>query len=128
MLQTVRPFDVDVRIPSYFKKLENIYFGPYFGVCCEPLKKDRKIDDKIILDVRKKILAFYVELTKQIKMRVDHKDTLLNHLICLDPVVATSGNVETIAPLYQQFHNTLKMDVVKLDSEWRDLPLFPEIL
>ena len=118
MLQTVRPFDVDVRIPSYFKKLENIYFSPYFGVCCESLKKDRKIDDKIILDVRKKILAFYVEMTKQIKMRVDHKDTLLNHLICLDPVVALPGNVETIVSLYQQFQNTLKMDVVKLDSEW----------
>ena len=74
------------------------------------------------------MLNFYVELCEQIKSHVNFKDSLLNNLICLNPSVATSGKVTSIVPLYQSFQKILKLDMEKLDLEWRDLSNDDEIL
>ena len=71
--------------------------------------------------MRTRILAFYVELCEQVKSRVNYKDPLLNNLVCLNPVVATSGKIQSIVPLYHPFKNILQFDIEKLECEWRDL-------
>lgn len=128
VLYKVRPFDIDLKTPGNFMKLDQVYCGVNFNSICESLKVEKKMDEKILREVRTRILAFYVELCEQVKSRVNYKDPLLNHLVCLNPVVATSGKIQSIVPLYHPFKNILQFDIEKLECEWRDLSSDPDIV
>jgi hypothetical protein len=127
VLSKVRPFNIDLKNPSNFLKLEHLYCGLHFNSIIENLRSDGKFDEKSLRDVRLRVLNFYMELCEQIKSRINFKDSLLNHLICLNPSVATSGKVTSIVPLYLPFQNILKLDLERLECEWRDLSNDAEI-
>ena len=54
---------------------------------------------KAVEQFRLTCLGFYIELVKQMRNRVNHKDKTLQALEYLAPKVAVNGTVETISPL-----------------------------
>ena len=84
---------------------------------------------KAVEQFRLTFLGFYVELVKQIRKQVNHKDNTLQALEYLDPKVAVNGTVETISPLTSRFSKLLGKTQSEIESardtlenQWLSLP------
>ena len=106
-----------------------MYVGGKTEILIRKLEQDpEKQFDGVIAAFRVKAQAFYVELSKQIQKRIDHKDPLLVNLACVDPVKAVSGTIPSIAFVYSKFYDVLKLNVDQVDYEWRRLSSHENVL
>lgn len=109
------------RNPSYFNKIENVYFG----VKCMSVLADRNsgLSQENIDTFRVNCLNFYVECAHQIYTRFPFKSNYiqaLKELSFLDP--KNQPDVQSLCTLAQCFDEYIpNLDVVGLDREWRQL-------
>lgn len=101
--------------PSNFVTLESMYFGTK----AELLLHKEGVDQVEIHNFRLRALEFYIELSQQIKKRFNFSDDVLNFLKILDPKVAVSGDVPSIAVTSLQYFPNLVDNIENLNSEWR---------
>ena len=129
VLKSRNPFEVDVADITNYRKIEEMYVGGKTEILIRKLEQDpEKQFDGVIAAFRVKAQAFYVELSKQIQKRIDHKDPLLVNLACVDPVKAVSGTIPSIAFVYSKFYDVLKLNVDQVDYEWRRLSSHENVL
>ena len=113
-------FDVDQADQNNLKPIKQMYFGAEFERVEAKFKKENPSGaNDLIREVRAGALKFYQELCRQIKKRVNHNDPLLKQLCWVDPTVALSGNIKSLVPLYDRFSATIKLNLEKLNLEWR---------
>ena len=102
-------------------------------VLCGPNTEDYLNEEgasgKAVEQFRLTCLVFYVELVKQMRKRVNHKDKTLQALEYLDPKVAMNGTVEIISPLTTRFSKLLgksQSEIASardtLENQWLSLP------
>lgn len=113
--------------PEYIStNLDKIQFNPsnynidniYCGANCQLLIETENTPKNDLNGFKVKCLAFYVELCKQISVRFSFNGPVLKHSNVLDPRVAISGFITSLAAIMKHFP-TLVPDVQKVDSEWR---------
>jgi hypothetical protein len=124
-LRNKDPFEVDVFNPHNLRPFNEIYFGAKFDVLVK--SENLRLSSHQVNDIQVKCVKFYQILVKQIQKRINHRDPLLKQLECIDPSIALSGQISSIAPLYSRFCATYSVDVEELNSEWRRLPFVDEI-
>lgn len=85
--------------------------------------------DKVkINECFKRCQQFLIELCRQLKMRLPLDNPIIRDLKFLDPQVAMSGTIGSIANVAARFPNVLPAEKIQqLDQEWRDLILDDEI-
>ncbi|CAG9763544.1 unnamed protein product [Ceutorhynchus assimilis] len=98
--------------PSNFLPLESMYFGTK----TELLTAREGVDQAELHNFRLGALDFYIELSRQIKKRFNFSDPLLNFLKILDPNVAVSGEIGSIAVCSLQYFPNLVDNVENLNS------------
>lgn len=115
------PFELDHRYPNYFKSLNEVYLGAKAEEMMHPDSGQDWRSERDIENMRKQALSFYVELCSQIKSRINHKDDLIINLRCIDPLIARSGSIPSMVPIYMKFRQTIRLDIELVDQEWRSL-------
>ena len=81
--------------PRNYKDAKDVLCGPN----TEAYLNGEEASGKAAEQFRMTCLGFYLELVKQMRNRVNHKDNTLQDLEYLNPKVAVNGTVETISPL-----------------------------
>ena len=115
--------------PRNYKDVKDILCGPN----TEAYLNEERVSEKAVEQFKLTCLGFYVELVKQLRKRVNHKDKTLQALKCLDPKVAASGTIETISPLTSRFSKLLGKSQSEIEStrdtledQWLVLPDYKE--
>lgn len=108
--------------PNNHLNLENIYIGAQSDLVI----KQYNLKDNELKVIKINCLNFYIELCKQIKSRFNFKHTILQNLNILNPVVATSGEIESITEIIMKFPN-IDVDIEAVNNEFRMLSVTESI-
>lgn len=112
-------FEVDHNDETLHLARNRIYFGAKFEALVA--KKGHLVPKDALMKVQDNCLRFLCILCDQIKSRINYQDSLLHQLECVDPLRATSGDIESIVPLIVRFEDTFSRDIEVVNSEFRRL-------
>lgn len=107
--------EIDFENPSNHLDLNKMFVG----TACE-IFLNKEPEDNHTKDMRRVMLFFYIEISKQIKKRFNLDDPTLKYFNYFDPNVAVSGYVGSIVCVLDIFPSFLK-DAELINDEWRQL-------
>ncbi|KAJ4426947.1 hypothetical protein ANN_26746 [Periplaneta americana] len=109
--------DVEYRNPSYFKSLDDIYFGAKVAL---NIQRNTDIRAEQVKGFKVRCLDFFIEGAQQLFKRFSFGDTVIKDLEALDPNCVRNKKISSIANLASNFPNLVKDDdLQELDTEWR---------
>lgn len=98
-------------------QISSLYCGLEFETCVQ----ENKLDSSTVLEVKKNILKFYIEMCHQIKRRINFSDEKLSLLKYVDPEQIATGELQCILPLLGSFPYYEKSFRDILNDQWRNL-------